>query len=108
MFSFAKNIVKTLEQSAESIITSSSNLINTESDPYFQSAGTSYGFRVLHVDPHNPTSTSLGFEPWFDYIVGINGHELLSLAGDTTGVPDYNLFIQEIQNCINKPVSFNV
>lgn len=127
MFSFAKNFVKTLEQSAETIIATSSNLINTEADPYFQPANTSFGFRVLHVEKGS-TADSIGLEPWFDYIVGINNHELLSAGSSNTAVaaaaiaggsgagnsnsknnvPDYNLFIQEIHNCINRPVTLNV
>lgn len=50
-----------------------------EDETYFK--GTShvnnngYALRVLHVVPHSPARTA-GLEPWFDYIVKINSHEL--------------------------------
>lgn len=101
MFSFAKNIVKSIEKSAESIISANSH----ENDPYFLSAGTSYGFRVLHVDD-NSKAADLGLEPWFDYVVAINGHGLLTQPGSP--IPDYSLFIEELQNCVGRPVQFSV
>ncbi|KIW59302.1 hypothetical protein PV05_03757 [Exophiala xenobiotica] len=46
----------------------------------------SYGFQVLK----NP-NTELPLEPWFDFIIGINGHFIDS--------PDPNLFATEVRNC---------
>ena len=47
---------------------------------------TSYGFQVL-----KNTNTDLPLEPWFDFIIGINGHFLET--------PDPNLFSTELRNC---------
>ncbi|KIW62940.1 hypothetical protein PV04_09827 [Phialophora macrospora] len=47
---------------------------------------TSYGFQVLRN-----TNRELQLEPWFDFIIGMNGHHLDS--------PDPNLFITELRNC---------
>lgn len=46
----------------------------------------SYGFQVLRN-----TSPSLQIEPFFDFIVGINGRPIED--------PNPNLFLQEVQNC---------
>ncbi|KAG9774123.1 hypothetical protein KCU88_g5577, partial [Aureobasidium melanogenum] len=46
----------------------------------------SYGFQVLRN-----TNKDLPLEPWFDFIVGINGHYIES--------PDPNLFATELRNC---------
>lgn len=66
-----------------------------DSDPNVPTQGNSaaqapstagYGFQVLrNTDP------SLALEPWFDYIIGINGHNIES--------PDPGLFITELRNC---------
>ncbi|KIW80257.1 hypothetical protein Z517_06872 [Fonsecaea pedrosoi CBS 271.37] len=47
---------------------------------------TSYGFQVLRN-----TNKDLPIEPWFDFIIGINGHYLDS--------PDPALFTTELRNC---------
>lgn len=109
MFSFAKSLVKTIEQSAESIINNSNNNNN---DPYFESASTNFGFRVLNVN-ENAHESVKQLEPWFDYIVGVNQHQLLSNNNDPTvdpanKMPDYSLFIQELQNCTGKSISLMV
>lgn len=63
-----------------------------DSDPAPQKAGqgstsdTSYGFQVL-----KNTNTALPLEPWFDFIIGINGHFIET--------PDPSLFSTEIRNC---------
>ena len=43
-----------------------------------QSFGDSYGFQVLRNK--NP---DLAIEPWFDYVVGINGRDLVSMEWRT-------------------------
>ncbi|KAL2827190.1 GRASP55/65 PDZ-like domain-containing protein [Aspergillus cavernicola] len=54
-----------------------------------------FGFQVLrNKDPELP------LEPWFDFIVGINGR----LIDD----PDPNLFAAEVQNCAGSRVTFAV
>jgi GRASP55/65 PDZ-like domain len=62
-----------------------------DSDSVPQKAGqntsdTSYGFQVL-----KNTNADLPLEPWFDFIVGINGHYIET--------PDPTLFSTEIRNC---------
>ncbi|KKZ64859.1 hypothetical protein EMCG_09236 [[Emmonsia] crescens] len=54
-----------------------------------------HGFQVLrNKDPELP------LEPWFDFVIGINGH----LIDD----PDPNLFATEIRNCAGSSVTFEV
>ncbi|KAL2785222.1 golgi reassembly stacking protein [Aspergillus keveii] len=54
-----------------------------------------FGFQVLrNKDPEVP------LEPWFDFIVGINGR----LIDD----PDPNLFAAEVRNCAGSRVTFGV
>ncbi|KAK9237586.1 GRASP55/65 PDZ-like domain-containing protein [Lipomyces kononenkoae] len=59
----------------------------------------SYGFRVLKVTDKSLAS-DYGFESFFDFICGINGHQ----------IEDGNaaLFGQEIQNCAGRSVKFTV
>ena len=57
--------------------------------------GPSYGFQVL-----KNSSAELPIEPWFDFVVGINGRPLDS--------PDPNLFATEIRNCAGKSVSLEI
>ncbi|KAI0996948.1 hypothetical protein K3495_g11232 [Podosphaera aphanis] len=51
-----------------------------------------YGFQVLRN-----TAQELAVEPWFDFIVGINGR----MIDD----PNCDLFIQEVRNCAGSTVS---
>ncbi|GEQ68806.1 hypothetical protein JCM33374_g2475 [Metschnikowia sp. JCM 33374] len=70
MFSFAKKLKDKLEAGTG---------VRQDADSYFQSTLSSnnggYGLRVLHVNPQS-TAQALQLEPWFDFIVGVNGHEL--------------------------------
>ncbi|WPG99957.1 Hypothetical protein R9X50_00278000 [Acrodontium crateriforme] len=54
-----------------------------------------YGFQVLRN-----TNSTLALEPWFDFIVGINGRTLDS--------SDPNLFSTEVRNCAGASVSIGV
>ena len=67
MFSFAKKLKDKLEGSPK------------ESDSYFRANlninNAGHGLRVLYVTPDS-TAQKHQFEAWFDYIVGINGHDL--------------------------------
>lgn len=69
MFSFAKKLVDRLEGGTH----------GPQSDSYFKSNlninNNGHGLRILHVVP-NSQAHKLGFEAWFDYIVGINNHDL--------------------------------
>ncbi|OGE50011.1 hypothetical protein PENARI_c018G04926 [Penicillium arizonense] len=54
-----------------------------------------FGFQVLrNKDPELP------LEPWFDFIVGINGH--------TIEDPDPNLFATEVRNCAGASLTLEV
>ncbi|KAF2443946.1 hypothetical protein P171DRAFT_454903 [Karstenula rhodostoma CBS 690.94] len=54
-----------------------------------------YGFQVLrNKNPEVP------LDPWFDFIIGINGR--------TLDDPDPNLFATEIRNCAGSPISLGV
>lgn len=59
-----------------------------------QDAG-SFGFQVLRN-----TNLELSIEPWFDFIVGINGRPIDN--------PDPSLFAQEIQNCAGGSVNLGL
>ncbi|KAK6206571.1 hypothetical protein LQW54_007641 [Pestalotiopsis sp. IQ-011] len=54
-----------------------------------------YGFQVLRN-----TNLELGIEPWFDFIVGINGREIDN--------PDPRLFAQEVRNCAGGTVALGL
>ena len=69
-----------------------------DSDPGPQAKGPSgntYGFQVLKNNDSN-----LALEPWFDFIIGINGR--------TIDNADPNLFAQEIRNCAGSTISLGV
>ncbi|EEH19369.1 hypothetical protein PABG_01688 [Paracoccidioides brasiliensis Pb03] len=54
-----------------------------------------HGFQVLrNKDPELP------LEPWFDFVIGINGHII--------DEPDPKLFATEIRNCAGSSVSFEI
>ncbi|KAI1465797.1 GRASP55/65 PDZ-like domain-containing protein [Daldinia caldariorum] len=60
-----------------------------------QKDGPGYGFQVLRN-----TNLELGIEPWFDFIVGINGRVIDN--------PDPRLFAQEIRNCAGGTVALGL
>ncbi|CDR40385.1 CYFA0S05e00188g1_1 [Cyberlindnera fabianii] len=110
MFSFAKNLVKTLEHTAESVISGGPQDESIlESDPYF--ANTKHnraGLRVLHVAAGS-TAAEVGLESWFDFILGINGHELPTSYDDQYQLSvNYDYLKQEISNCKGRSVKFEV
>ncbi|KAF7555630.1 hypothetical protein G7046_g6496 [Stylonectria norvegica] len=55
----------------------------------------SFGFQVLRN-----TNLELGVEPWFDFIVGINGRPIDN--------PDPGLFSQEVRNCAGSTVTLGL
>ncbi|KAF7197792.1 hypothetical protein HII31_00881 [Pseudocercospora fuligena] len=59
------------------------------------SSGGHYGFQILRN-----TNSQISLEPWFDFIIGINGHNIEN--------PDPNLFITELKNCAGSTVSLGV
>lgn len=87
-----------------------------DSDPSSQQSrsDSAFGFQVLrNKDPEVP------LEPWFDFIVGINGRlivsspclsGLLAASADTylQDDPDPNLFATEVRNCAGSRVTFAV
>ncbi|RAH73339.1 putative Golgi reassembly stacking protein [Aspergillus aculeatinus CBS 121060] len=81
--------------------------------PRSSTADNSFGFQVLrNKDPEVP------LEPWFDFIIGINGRlivRLLSILGrippplaKTQEDPDPHLFATEVRNCAGSSVTFEV
>ncbi|PHH75365.1 hypothetical protein CDD82_4476 [Ophiocordyceps australis] len=60
-----------------------------------QHDGGSFGFQVLRN-----TTLGLSIEPWFDYVVGINGRPLDG--------PNPILFAQEIRNCAGRTVTLGL
>ena len=73
----------------------------------------SYGFQVLRN-----TNAELPIEPWFDFVIGINGHVVvrarLSLSMETQGSdspqddPDPQLFSREVINCAGSSLSLEI
>jgi hypothetical protein len=74
-----------------------------------------FGFQVLrNKDPELP------LEPWFDFIVGINGHIIVSFylfgwirtrsltARSLQEDPDPNLFTTEVRNCAGTSLRLEV
>ncbi|OJJ45374.1 hypothetical protein ASPZODRAFT_134020 [Penicilliopsis zonata CBS 506.65] len=55
----------------------------------------SFGFQVLRNK-----DAELPLEPWFDFIVGINGHPIED--------PDPNLFATEVRNCAGSSVTLEI
>ncbi|KAI1097813.1 GRASP55/65 PDZ-like domain-containing protein [Jackrogersella minutella] len=60
-----------------------------------QKDGPGFGFQVLRN-----TNLELGVEPWFDFIVGINGRIIDN--------PDPRLFAQEVRNCAGASVALGL
>ncbi|KAI1408833.1 GRASP55/65 PDZ-like domain-containing protein [Hypoxylon sp. FL1857] len=60
-----------------------------------QKEGHGYGFQVLRN-----TNLELAVEPWFDFIVGINGRMIDN--------PDPRLFAQEVRNCAGASVALGL
>jgi hypothetical protein len=113
MFAFAKNLVK----SAETIINPDADQRQFESN---SSPAPSHGFRVIYVAQTSPAS-EVGIESLFDYIIGLNGHELampVSYYSDNkddsvlpTALPEstpIESFLAEIENCRGRSVSLIV
>ncbi|EME82663.1 uncharacterized protein MYCFIDRAFT_36301 [Pseudocercospora fijiensis CIRAD86] len=59
------------------------------------SSGGHYGFQILRN-----TNSQIPLEPWFDFIIGINGHNIEN--------PDPNLFVTELKNCAGSTVSLGI
>jgi hypothetical protein len=111
MLSFASKLVRSIEHSAETIIGGDDqSLAALASDSYFTHAqGSSHGFRVLSVDNGSPTHAQGLLTSWFDYIVGINGHEIpTNYSAHHTLVPNYHHFITMIAASTNNTVEFQV
>ncbi|BAE57032.1 unnamed protein product [Aspergillus oryzae RIB40] len=63
--------------------------------PRAATSDNAFGFQVLrNKDPELP------LEPWFDFIVGINGRLI--------DYPDPNLFATEVRNCAGSSVTFEI
>jgi hypothetical protein len=68
-----------------------------DSDPKVQQSrsASGYGFQVLRN-----TNLELAIEPWFDFIIGINGR--------TIDNSDPSLFATEVRNCAGSTISLGV
>ncbi|OCK86174.1 hypothetical protein K432DRAFT_376982 [Lepidopterella palustris CBS 459.81] len=68
-----------------------------DADPREQGSGThgAFGFQILRN-----TNADLPLEPWFDFIIGINGR--------TIDNPDPNLFATEVRNSAGSTISLGV
>ena len=110
MFSFAKNIVRTLEHTAESVISGGPQDDSViSSDAYFQHAKMNkQALRIVNVVT-NSEAHSLRLESWFDFIIGINGHEIPTSYDEFGQLkPNYQYLVQEIANCHGRSVTFEV
>ena len=88
-----------------------------DSDPQQQQIKTpsdAHGFHVL-----KNTNQELAIEPWFDFIIGINGRTIVctpllcfnacsSLTPPAQDNPDANLFATEVRNCSGSTISLGV
>lgn len=77
-----------------------------------QQDGGSFGFQVLRN-----TNLELSIEPWFDFIVGINGRPIVGycmkvpeniLPPTSQENPDPGLFAQEVRNCAGGTVTLGL
>ncbi|OJD34722.1 golgi reassembly stacking protein [Diplodia corticola] len=68
-----------------------------DAEPQDRDQGTkgAYGFQILRN-----TNQELSIEPWFDFIIGINGR--------TIDDPDPTLFATEVRNCAGHTISLGV
>jgi len=71
-----------------------------------------FGFQVLRNK--NP---EIAVEPWYDFVIGINGRQVVSLPLPTAAVsaaygtkddPDPNLFATEVRNCAGANVALTL
>ncbi|KAK0729203.1 GRASP55/65 PDZ-like domain-containing protein [Apiosordaria backusii] len=65
--------------------------LDGDAPPQARETHSGFGFQVLRN-----TNLELSIEPWFDYVVGINGRMIES--------SDPNLFAQEVRNCAGSSV----
>ncbi|KAF2169444.1 hypothetical protein M409DRAFT_20663 [Zasmidium cellare ATCC 36951] len=63
--------------------------------PSTPSQNNHYGFQILRN-----TNASIPLDPWFDFIIGLNGHNITH--------PDPALFSTEIRNCAGSTISLGV
>jgi hypothetical protein len=71
------------------------NTINPTTNASHSSSGSHYGFQVLRN-----TNPEIPLEPWFDFIIGVNGHNIDN--------PDPSLFMTEVRNCAGSTISLGV
>ncbi|CAJ2501545.1 Uu.00g043980.m01.CDS01 [Anthostomella pinea] len=69
--------------------------LDGDARPQRAEGGNEYGFQVLRN-----TNLELAVEPWFDFIVGINGRMIDN--------PDPRLFAQEVRNCAGGSVALGL
>lgn len=72
-----------------------SRLDATPTESQQSSVGGAFGFQVLRN-----TNQEVPLEPWFDYIIGINGRTIEN--------PEPGLFATEVRNCAGQTISLGV
>lgn len=72
-----------------------SRLDSDGSTPNASAKHNAFGFQVLRNK-----NTDIAIEPWYDFIIGINGRPIDS--------PDPNLFATEIRNCAGSNVALTL
>lgn len=113
MFAFAKNLVK----SAEGIINPEEDYEYNREEAEHSNEDPGYGFRVIHV-AQSSIAREAGIESFFDFIIGLNGHELdsyrppqeqdqnnVAIQPETAPIDN---FLQEVANCRGRSVSLDV
>ncbi|KAK3057156.1 hypothetical protein LTR09_002195 [Extremus antarcticus] len=84
MFGVLNRFISRLDSDPQNIATIGSSTSNS-----------TYGFQVLRN-----TSTGLALDPWFDFLIGINGR--------TIDNGDPSLFAQEIRNCAGSTITLGI
>lgn len=97
MFGALNRFISRLDSDPNAAASSGGN--NPQSTAQNNTSGNSttshHGFQILRN-----TNPSIPLDPWFDFIIGINGHNIDN--------PDPALFMTEIQNCAGSTISLGV
>lgn len=94
MFGALNRFISRLDSDPNAAASAGGN--STVGTPPVSSNSTSHhGFQILRN-----TNPQIPLDPWFDFIIGINGHNIDN--------PDPSLFMTEIQNCSGSTISLGV
>jgi hypothetical protein len=129
MFALAKQLVKSAEGIINNVGMDDAQTLHGQGGGTSPGNGStpSHGFRVIHVD-QNSAAREAGMESLFDFIIGLNGHDLVD-RGNTqqdqsltdrpfspnpnhtpfrSEAPPIDAFLQEIANCRGRSVSLEL